>query len=261
MIFIDNKYTKYYYGIINAALARGLTTKKQAKLSLGYVERHHIIPFALNGSDSKSNLIYLTAKEHFVCHLLLTKMTVGTAYHKMNFALNRMITGHKKNRYVPSSRIYAIVKEQAAESLSVLHKGKKQSAESNKKRSATQKGKTDHVYVRTDAHRKQASITASINNRKRKGETRVTKGKTYEEIYGKATASKLRKQRSSSMTGRVVKQKTKDLQSKQRKGKNTRGDNSRAIPITINGVNYLCKKDACEALRLSEYKLNKLLTQ
>ena len=41
---------------------------------LGYAECHHILPRSLGGSDSKSNLVDLSAREHFVCHLLLTKM-------------------------------------------------------------------------------------------------------------------------------------------------------------------------------------------
>ena len=36
-----------------------------------YTEVHHIIPRSIGGSDEKSNLIRLSAREHFVCHLLL----------------------------------------------------------------------------------------------------------------------------------------------------------------------------------------------
>jgi hypothetical protein len=36
MLFIDNKYTRWYFNIINAAKARQTNT--------GYTERHHIIP-------------------------------------------------------------------------------------------------------------------------------------------------------------------------------------------------------------------------
>jgi hypothetical protein len=40
----------------------------------GYVERHHIIPRSLGGSDKECNIVALTAREHFICHLLLTKI-------------------------------------------------------------------------------------------------------------------------------------------------------------------------------------------
>ena len=49
--------------------------KRKIDIPTGYVEEHHCyIPSCLGGTDDKSNLVKLTAKEHFICHLLLTKM-------------------------------------------------------------------------------------------------------------------------------------------------------------------------------------------
>ena len=63
-------YYKIYYSIIES--------RKRNKY-VGYTECHHILPRCLGGSDDKDNLVNLSAKEHFICHLLLTKMyTVGT---------------------------------------------------------------------------------------------------------------------------------------------------------------------------------------
>jgi len=39
-----------------------------------YVERHHIIPKCLNGTDDVDNIITLTPEEHYVAHQLLVKM-------------------------------------------------------------------------------------------------------------------------------------------------------------------------------------------
>ena len=64
MIFIDNKYTRVYYSIIDRAKTRSISS---------YTEKHHIIPRSLGGTDAKENLVPLTAREHFICHLLLTK--------------------------------------------------------------------------------------------------------------------------------------------------------------------------------------------
>ena len=36
-----------------------------------YTERHHIIPRCMGGTDDKSNLVDLTAKEHFIVHKLI----------------------------------------------------------------------------------------------------------------------------------------------------------------------------------------------
>jgi 5-methylcytosine-specific restriction endonuclease McrA len=40
----------------------------------GSTERHHIIPRSLGGTDDVSNLVDLTFKEHYIVHILLTKM-------------------------------------------------------------------------------------------------------------------------------------------------------------------------------------------
>lgn len=39
-----------------------------------YYEKHHILPRCLGGSDKKSNLVKLTAREHYIAHLCLVKM-------------------------------------------------------------------------------------------------------------------------------------------------------------------------------------------
>jgi len=40
----------------------------------GYVERHHIIPRCLGGTDAADNIAVLTPEEHFVAHQLLIKI-------------------------------------------------------------------------------------------------------------------------------------------------------------------------------------------
>lgn len=39
-----------------------------------YCETHHIVPKCMGGSNEKENLVNLYAKEHFIAHLLLTKI-------------------------------------------------------------------------------------------------------------------------------------------------------------------------------------------
>lgn len=70
-------YTKFYNSIIANAKSRTIDT---------YTEKHHIIPRSLGGTDDKCNIVSLTAKEHFVCHLLLTKM-----YPEGSFEWHKMI--------------------------------------------------------------------------------------------------------------------------------------------------------------------------
>lgn len=39
-----------------------------------YFETHHIVPKSLGGTDDKNNLVNLTAREHYIAHLLLVKI-------------------------------------------------------------------------------------------------------------------------------------------------------------------------------------------
>lgn len=80
-----------------------------------YTEIHHIIPKSLGGTDAKTNLVRLTAKEHFICHRLLVKIQrIGTnQYYCMLNAFLMMLwcKDTDQNRYT-SSRKYAALREQ-----------------------------------------------------------------------------------------------------------------------------------------------------
>ena len=105
-----NKYEKWYAAI---------TKRGQHRHIDDYTEIHHIIPESLGGPDTPENKTTLTAREHFVCHLLLTKMTTGNDKYKMNFALH-MISNAKnigEGRYIPNSRFYEYAKKCFKESL------------------------------------------------------------------------------------------------------------------------------------------------
>lgn len=76
-IFLDNKYTKTYWNIIEKA-------KKREKEPSIKTEKHHIFPKSIFGDNDL--LVYLTIREHFVVHKLLIKMTTGQNKAKMVFA-------------------------------------------------------------------------------------------------------------------------------------------------------------------------------
>lgn len=92
-------YEKLYQLIINYRLQNPVT---------GYTETHHILPRSLGGSDEKSNLVALTAREHFVCHYLLTKIYKYNSYewHKMNHAFIIMKSMNNKQQRYFNSRLY-----------------------------------------------------------------------------------------------------------------------------------------------------------
>jgi hypothetical protein len=48
--------------------------RAKTRVLIGYKERHHIIPRCMGGTNNKENLIDLTAREHFIIHLLLAEI-------------------------------------------------------------------------------------------------------------------------------------------------------------------------------------------
>ncbi len=90
-----NKYIRIYNQIVDSAKNRTLTT---------YTESHHIQPKSLGGSDTPENLVDLTAREHFICHWMLTKIHTGQAKHKMINAL-RMLRAEKEYAMLQSSTL------------------------------------------------------------------------------------------------------------------------------------------------------------
>lgn len=138
--FTSNKYSKIYYQIVDRAINRILE---------GYTEKHHIIPKSMGGSNTVENLVRLTAREHFICHWLLIKMTEGKDRHKMINAL-RIMRAEKKGqtRYQTkiTARVYENLKEEYAlkngEIMRKINTGRTQSAETIAKRVAKNTGKT-----------------------------------------------------------------------------------------------------------------------
>jgi hypothetical protein len=112
-MFLDNKYTKWYHSIIQNAKLR--TTDE-------YTEKHHIIPKSLKGDNSENNLVKLTAREHFICHMLLVRMTENKEKIKMSYALWRLCNSKKYNI---NSRIYQTLRENHSKFLSEQKTGVK----------------------------------------------------------------------------------------------------------------------------------------
>jgi hypothetical protein len=115
---LTNKYSKTYFDITSNAKHRNTD---------GYTELHHIIQQSMGGSNDKENLVELTAREHFICHWLLIKMTEGEDRSKMLYALNGM---KAENRYQQryhtqiTARVYEKYRIEHAENHSKRMKGR-----------------------------------------------------------------------------------------------------------------------------------------
>ena len=98
-LFKTNKYTKWYFQIIERSFKR--------ETPLVY-EKHHIIPSSIGGKDVSNNFSLLTPREHYLVHLLLTRMCIKTNHvKKMIYAADMMLCRffHKQR----TSRLYEYI--------------------------------------------------------------------------------------------------------------------------------------------------------
>jgi hypothetical protein len=98
-------YQKIYNNIIANRLSNPIN---------GYTEQHHILPRSLGGNDNLNNLVNLSAREHFICHYLLTRIYKDnkSAYPKMIKAfMMMMINSSNQKRYITSRRYERLRKE------------------------------------------------------------------------------------------------------------------------------------------------------
>jgi hypothetical protein len=105
--FGDNKYTKWYLNIISNALIRN-------SIKITGIESHHIIPKCLGGSNALENLVNLTIKEHYICHLCLLFASKSVynkhIYFQQVLSVGAFIMGRKGKWVMPSFKVIKIRK-------------------------------------------------------------------------------------------------------------------------------------------------------
>lgn len=152
-MFIDNKYAKWYFKIVESA-------RKQFRS--GYTERHHVVPKSIGGGNDDQNIVCLTAREHFVCHRLLVKMTYGVNRQKMAKAL--WVLRHVGDQKL-TSRSFAVLREEFSQAQSSYQRGVPKSKEHRANISAARIGMTMKISEEAKL-RKSEAIKASNSRRK-----------------------------------------------------------------------------------------------
>lgn len=194
----NNKYLKWYKNIIT-------NTKYENRVKgEEYYESHHVIPKSLRKDLEKetNNLVLLTAREHFICHLLLPKFTFDEDMYKMLKAFEGMLNWKtkKQNRYV-TSHIFEITRKTA----SIEH-------------SKRMKGSNNYMYGKT--HTKE--VRKIISN--------ANKGKIISENHKKAISKKI-SGKNNGFFGKTHSKKFKEEQSKRMMGKNNPMFGNHSSPI------------------------------
>ena len=152
----NNKYQKWYDHLIDRARNRTIE---------GYVERHHIVPKSLGGTDEESNLVDLTAREHLIAHMLLPRFAenkkpmwqalwcmvhmgevklTGRLYEQVKIEISAALKGRKLSpetcAKMGAAKKGRKMSPEFCAKMSVVHKGKKISPETCAKISAALKG-------------------------------------------------------------------------------------------------------------------------
>lgn len=136
----------------------------------GYTEDHHIIPKSLGGNDAQDNIVSLTARQHFICHWLLTKMYIGENRAKMIYALRMMkAKSGRHQRYDTriTARVYENLKNEYSIIVSSAVSGEKNGMYGKKHTKETiEKIRQANIGRIQPEHEKQKQI-AAITGRKR----------------------------------------------------------------------------------------------
>lgn len=189
-IFKQNKYTKWYYSIIN----NRITNPHQKDL---YTEKHHIIPKSFGGSNKKENLVRLSAREHFLVHWLLPKMCLSSDHRiKMNHSLLRLMSAsdfietHKWSKWQ-----YHIAKSKKTAAL----------------KEARKNGKDPRLGKKHSAEAKEKMRNAKLGIKRNPEFCRYLKNRVV--------SDETRKKLSESLTGRIFSEESRKKSSESQKGK------------------------------------------
>lgn len=249
-------YEKVYNQIIEKA------KQENRKIYDGvYYEKHHIKPQSLFKELKKdqNNIVLLTAKEHFICHMLLAEIYDCK---EMKYAIWRMCND---NTYHVSARYYEYIKQNIAKESSKLNKGRKLSPEARKKISEANKRRVHseetkqkmrdsydpekhHIsdeqrkILAENARRRFTGVKKSEEYKKRLSELRSGSGNT---MYGKSNKefmseekyAEYRKHLSESLMGHSCSEETRKKIGEKTKQRSQGGNNPRAVTVRIVELN------------------------
>ena len=117
-IFCNNKYLRHYEALTAKSIITG-----------GYAEKHHIVPKSIVPNNL---IVRLTARQHYIAHLLLIRCVQPQYRKKMLYAITAMKMRTAKNIKF-NSRIFESIKEEANIARSLSMRGRKHSEEAKRK--------------------------------------------------------------------------------------------------------------------------------
>ena len=144
-------YQKHYFLLTERAKTRHLD---------GYVERHHIVPRCMGGTNETTNIVDLTPEEHFLAHQLLVKIYPEVG--KLVLAALMMTTDKTGKRL--NNKLFGWLRKRMSSTISKMNKAN--AATRCKKSGETQRGKK-----LSEEHR--AKLALANKKRKHSPETKA----------------------------------------------------------------------------------------
>jgi hypothetical protein len=184
-------YELHYNKLIKKALNRNIP-------KMVYTEKHHIVPKCLGGNNSKSNVVKLLPKEHYIAHMLLFNMYPNN--NQLSYAFWMMSNGNKPSErmYRVGGKVYEEIRNKFIQILinrEPTFKGKVHSEESKQKISNSKKGKPGTWVGKTHSEeskqkmsnrRKGTIIQDEVRLNMSKGMLGKSKSKTHKENIAKS---------------------------------------------------------------------------
>lgn len=198
-------YQRIYNEIIVKAKLENRIKLKKNHIFYVYYENHHIIPKCLGGKNEHENLVLLTAKEHYMCHKILTYIypnnrSIACAFYRMTF--------DKKGHVKISARNYAYAKE--------LYCRIPMTEETKKKIGLKSKNRTHVCSEKTKKQMRDNNLGSKnpmygkigwkkglhLSENEKSHLSKLYLGKTFEEIHGFKKSEEIKKKISVKLKGK-----------------------------------------------------------
>ena len=241
-------YKKHYENLIISR--KKLNRKKNDGI---YYESHHVIPKSCGGSNEQDNLVLLTFKEHFIAHILLTKIYDGELKRKMYYALWRMSKGSKNHKRAISATQYQLCRE-AEQKAKIGH------IVSDETKLKISKGNTGKVRTEEVKSRIRKKLIGTTHETSQETKNKISKGNT-----GKVRTKEVNYENSKRNLGKKQSEETKAKRSKKLLGKSRpkevveriiKNNPLRQIILCSNGKTYDSIGIASRELNLSQSNIS-----
>lgn len=163
-------YHQIYFQIIDRAKLRPIP-KMSKKSKLDGHEKHHILPICCGGTNESANLVFLTPREHFICHALLVKFCDPAHLSSLRYALGMM-----RGTRTLNSRLFEFARKQHSLAQRNRLLGSKLSDETKARISKALTGQKRTAEQCKNISNSQLGKTLSEEHKKKLSES--TKGKT-----------------------------------------------------------------------------------